>query len=137
MVQFYVLAILFNVIGGALLAGDYFGERFPLLKQAKEGLRERSGIRLVLMIITLVIAIFKLLSVSAGDVPVVGDLLPALSLIIITFINALDYYLGRSEVASEGQERLERVFIANESIFGVGAVVIGVLHFLFPGVLFL
>ena len=137
MVQFYVLAILFNVIGGALLAGDYFGERFPLLKQAKEGLRERSGIRMVLMIITLAIAIFKLLSVSAGDVPVVGDLLPALSLIIITFINALDYYLGRSEVASEGQERLERVFIANESIFGVGAVVIGVLHFLFPGVLFL
>lgn len=137
MVQFYVLAILFNLLGGALLAGEYFGERFPLLKQAKEALAERSGLRLVLMIITLVIAVFKMLSVSAGDVPVVGDLLPALSLLLITFINALDYYIGRSEVASEGQERMERIFLANESIFGVGAIVIGILHFLFPGVLFL
>jgi hypothetical protein len=68
---------------------------------------------------------------------VVGDLLPSISLLLVAFINAFEYYIDRSDVAGEGKERLEAVFIGNQSVFGVGAMVIGFLHFLFPGVLFL
>ncbi len=137
MVQFYVLAIILNLVGGALLASDYLGERFVLLKSAREALQERPSLRVTLIAVTLFVAIFKLLSVTRGDVPVVGDLLPSLSLILVAFINALEYYIERSDVAGEGKERLEAVFIGNQSVFGVGAMVIGFLHFLFPGVLFL
>lgn len=137
MVQFYVLAILLNLAGGALLAADYLGERFALIKSARESLQERSSLRIALVIALAVVALFKFLSVTGGDVPVVGDLLPALSLLLIAFINAFEYYTERSDVAGEGKEKLEKLFIGNQSVFGVGAMVIGFLHFLFPGVLFL
>jgi hypothetical protein len=137
MVQFYVLAIILNLLGGALLAADHFGERFPLLRSAKEVLDDRAGIKVVLVILSAFVGLFKILSVTRGDVPVVGDLLPALSLFLIAFINALQYYTGKSDVIGEGRERMEKIFLSNQSIFGVAAMVIGFLHFLFPGVLFL
>ncbi|ADK81731.1 hypothetical protein [Sediminispirochaeta smaragdinae] len=137
MVQFYVLAILLNFIGGALLAADYFEERFPILVQMRKGLEDRPGLRVSLIILTVLVGIFKLLTVTSGDVPVVGDLLPALSLFLLGFIQALDYYIQKSDVGGEGREHLEKIFIANQSVFGVAAMVIAVLHFLFPAVLFL
>lgn len=137
MVQFYVLAIVINFLGGALLAGEYLGERLPFLRDLRHYFKKQQSARIVFMILGLVTAVFKILSVTDGDIPVVGDLLPAVSLLLVTFITALDYYIDRSDVESAGRERLEAIFLSNESVFGIGAMLVAVLHFFFPGVLFL
>jgi hypothetical protein len=69
------------------------------------------------------------------DVPVAGDLLPALANIAVGITLTLDYYKDRSEVGPS--ERLNDFFARNSSILGIAAVVVGILHFFIPRVLLL
>ena len=137
MVQFYFLAVLLNVLGGLLISASYFGEKMPGLLRFKEALQEQNGVRIVFTLVMVVVGVFKLLSVTEGDVPVVGDLLPALSLFMLSFILTLDYYIESSDVVSPRIEKLDRIFLKNSVVFGIVAMVIGILHFLFPGALLL
>ncbi len=137
MVQFYLLAVVINILGGLLLASNILENKVPALHSLQESLSFNSVARVVAIVIAILVAIFKLLSVTAGDVPVVGDLLPALSLIAVAFVFFLEYYEDRASVKSPAFEKLEAVFIGNKSVVGIIAIIVGIAHFLFPKVLFL
>lgn len=137
MVQFYLLAVVFNILGGLLMSAGLLENRVPALHAVQESLSLNSVSRIVAIFIALIVALFKILSVTEGDVPVVGDLLPALSLIALAFVFFLEYYDDRASVKSPVFEKLEAIFISNKSIVGIIAIAVGVLHFLFPRVLFL
>jgi hypothetical protein len=137
MVQFYLLAVVINILGGLVLTSDMVEERIPAVRSLQDSLSLNSAVRVIVIIITLVTALFKILSVTEGDVPVLGDLVPSLSLFALGFVFFLQYYLDRSDVKSASFERLEHIFIENKSIIGIIAMVAGIVHFLFPRVLFL
>ncbi len=137
MVQFYLLAVILNILGGLILAAPLFQEKIPMLGSLHEALRINIASRMIFIILSVAVGIFKLLSVTRGDVAVVGDLLPALSLLLMSGVFFLDYYKEQSEVGSSLIDKLQRIFVDNKSSIGILLVIIGLLHFLFPRVLFL
>ncbi|MFO7850684.1 MAG: hypothetical protein R6V67_12080 [Spirochaetia bacterium] len=137
MVQFYLLAVVVNILGGLLLSSEMLGDRIPMVRSLRESLSFSPVTRIIIILVMLFVALFKLLSVTEGDIPVVGDILPALSIAGMAIVFFLEYYEDRSNVKSPAFEKLEAVFIRNKSIIGIVAIVVGVAHFLFPRVLFL
>lgn len=137
MIQFYLLAVIMNILGGIFLAAPVLQEKMPVLQSLQEALKINIATRMILIILALIVGIFKLLSVTRGDVAVVGDLLPAIGLLVLAVVFFLDYYTEQSEVRTQFIENLQKVFVSHKSTIGVGLIVIGLLHFLFPGVLFL
>lgn len=137
MIQFYLLAVIMNILGGIFLAAPVLQEKMPVLQSLQEALKINIATRMILIILALIVGIFKLLSVTRGDVAVVGDLLPAIGLLVLAVVFFLDYYTEQSEVRTQFIENLQKVFVSHKSTIGVGLIIIGLLHFLFPGVLFL
>ena len=135
MLQFYLLSVVLNVLAGyILIAGDNDG-----VLEFKGGFSLKDEtIRLVLGILSLLTGLMKILSVVEGDVPVIGDLFPALTGLLSGFILIFEYYRSRSSVeVSEHSERVDRILVSNKRIIGVAALIAAALHFLFPKVMLL
>ena len=135
MLQFYFLSIVLNALAGYfLLTGE--GDRILELKGGFS-LRDET-LKLVLGILSVLTGLLKILSPIEGDLPVLGDLIPAAAGFITGFILIFEYYKNRSSVDnSEHTENIDRVLIGNKKIIGVVSIVAAVLHFLFPKVLLL
>jgi len=135
MLQFYFLSIALNVLAGyILITGDEGG-----VLEFKSGFSLKDEtFRFVVGILSVVTGLLKILSPIEGDVPVVGDLIPAITGLVCGFILIFEYYRNRSSLeASEHTERVDRILVSNKKIIGVAALVVAVLHFLFPKVLLL
>ena len=135
MLQFYFLAIALNALAGyILIAGDEFG---VLEFKSSFSLKDET-LRLVLGVLSMVTGLLKILSPIDGDIPVVGDLLPALSCLLSGFVLTFEYYRDRSSIsASDRTEKINNLLIRNKKIVGVISIITAVLHFLFPKVLLL
>ncbi|MDR1419179.1 MAG: hypothetical protein LBI86_02275 [Treponema sp.] len=136
MIQFYFLSILFNALTGFILfTGDGEGE-----SSLEERLRlpvNNETFRLVLGVLAMVTGLLKLLSSVHGDIPVVGDLLPALLGLVTGFILIFSYY---DEHASSGTGAFRNFGLAvlrGKKWIGLAAMAAAVLHFLFPQALLL
>jgi hypothetical protein len=68
---------------------------------------------------------------------VVGDALPALAGLAMGLILILQYYRAKTTVTSPAVDTLDNLLVGNASTIGIVGGFIGVLHFLFHGVLFL
>lgn len=136
MVQFYFLSILFNVAAGFILSLDLLAERMEGLAPLKLPL-SNSVFRFALGIGSAAVGFLKLLSVFRGDVPVVGDLLPAAAGMLMGIMLIIDYYKSKAAVSSQAFDTIDRVFIRRKSVIGIIGIVIGILHFFMPSVLFL
>ncbi len=139
MVQFYCLAVCFNLLSGLVLAAPYFSEKFPSVLTFREFIYNKKSLRIGFIISLFLIGILKLISVFKGDVIIVGDLLPSLTL-LISGVTLLTEYLhsDSDDVETKGfLKKMDNIFVKHSSIVGVAAVVAACLHFLFPGVLFL
>ena len=134
MLQFYFLSVSINVLAGYLL----FFEEGSALEQ-KSGLPVRNELfKFVLGIIAALTGLFKILSPIEGDVPVVGDLLSAITCFLCGFILIVEYYRQRSLLGDSDQtEKIRGALVGNKKIVGAAAFIVGVLHFLFPKVLLL
>lgn len=135
MLQFYFLSIILNALAGyILITGDVkgvleFKSNFSLMDET---------FKLVVGILCAVTGLLKLLSPIEGDLPVIGDLFPAILGLLAGFILIFEYYKNRSSLEeSENTEKIDRILISNRKIIGIAALVIAVLHFLFPKVLLL
>ena len=137
MYQIYLLSVLTNVLAGVALSVGGMDEKLHLSSVFNKELMQNDGFRLGLGIVTFVVGFFKLLSVSEGDVPVVGDILPAISGLVLGMILLLQYYRGRSTVSSPFVDTLDNIFGKNSAVFGTVGILIGILHFLLHRVLFL
>lgn len=103
----------------------------------RTSLFESKTFRLVLGILTGLTGILKFVSVIKTDVPVVGDLLPALIGIAGSFCLLLEYYINAATIEVTMPDAIKRIFVKNSNIIGFLSIVIAVLHFIFPTVLFL
>ncbi|MFW6339205.1 MAG: hypothetical protein ACOC25_09770 [Alkalispirochaetaceae bacterium] len=137
MYQIYFLSILVNLLAGITLSFDRMDERLQLRSLFNPELFQHAGFRLTMAIITFVVGFLKLLSVSPGDVPVVGDLLPALAGMVMGFTLFLQYYKDRTTVESSSLTSLDRIFGNNSAIIGTLGIIVAILHFFLHRVLFL
>ena len=137
MYQIYLLSIVTIVLSGIALAYDRLQQSLRIGAMFNDEVFSRPTFRLILGVVTLLIGFFQFLTVAPGDVPVIGDLVPAVTGILLGGILAIDYYRTKSTIETPFVEALDRVFVKNGSNFGVIGIVIALLHFLFHRVLFL
>jgi hypothetical protein len=138
MIQFYFLSIVLNALAGYILV---FGDDDVL--EFKSGFSLKDEIfKFVIGILAALVGILKLLSVIEGDVPVIGDLLPAAANFLSGFVLVFEYYRSRSSaVVSLSEEGTVPgkigTILGYKKIIGIVALIASALHFLFPKVLLL
>ncbi len=141
MVQFYFLAILANIIGGLALSSSFVEKRLTGLSGLTEYFGSKPGLRVTIGVVAVVTGVLKLLSATKGDVPVVGDLLPSLTGIAVGVALLYERYKEKTTLPPESQAQtaamLDRIILTNRSILGSWSILIGIVHFFLPGVLFL
>ena len=124
MLQFYFLSVFFNLIAGFVLVND----KKEILDLAV--LRDKT-FRIVLGAVCAVTGVIKLFVVVHTSAVIVGDLLPAVAGMIA----------GLCLVIQDNQQKLpewfNRIFMTNKLIVGFVCLGIALLHFVFPGALFL
>jgi hypothetical protein len=137
MYQLYFLSIVVNLIVGIVLARAIIAGKFPGFEKFLESIGETNLFRLVGGIAAIAVGILKLLLVTAGDVLILGDLLPALAGIIAGKILLSEYFREKSIVFPAWLSRVSDFLIAGKQIWGIIAVAAAVLHFFFNQALFL
>jgi hypothetical protein len=143
MPQFYLLSVVSTIVAGLALSSDYLKTKSDFFGCFRFIQKNRS-IQIVAGLVTAAIGVLKLIFRSPGeDVAVVGDLLPAAAGIVLGVILIGEAFRQHPK-ESAGQEKVgksvEKVTkgIALYRIpVGIAGALIGVIHFLFPGVLFL
>jgi hypothetical protein len=136
MIQFYFLSILCNALAGYILSRGESEPEFPMQAGIKLSV-DNDTFRLILGIMTIITGLFKFLSVISGDVPVVGDLLPALFGFTVGFTLLYEYFKKHTSVNLDVASIAGSFLLKNRRIIGVLSMVVALLHFLFPQVLFL
>jgi hypothetical protein len=133
MLPVYFLSILLNALSGYLFA--FSGD-----ETEKTGLSfhlSNETVRLVIGILSLLTGLLKILSPVGGNVPVVGDLVPALANLAGGFILVFEFYRNRSTVDSMAAERIGEIIEKNRRLTGFVCMSAAVLHLIFFSVLFL
>jgi len=137
MLQFYFLSIFANILAGLTLTSEYLAERFKAFLPFNE-LFSKKNVKTTIGIAAFVIGFLKLLIRSnPTDVPVVGDLLPALAGLAMGAGLILGLIKERSKVPAETVDNLEKTVMTYRVPLGIAGLVISALHFLVPGALFL
>lgn len=134
MIQFYFLSIFCNAMAGYILFSSKSGEDQNAGDNQGIGVTlstNKDTLLLILGILSITTGFFKLLSAVQGDIPVIGDLFPALSGVAVGFILVFEYYQKKTTIDSN--YAVLTVFIEhNKKWIGVLAMVSAILHFLFP-----
>jgi hypothetical protein len=134
MLQIYFLSILCNGLAGLVLLTDNDEELHD--GPASFGDFFRQGLPLLFLgIACVLIGILKFLAPAPGNVPVVGDLLPALAGLIAGFMLIYDFYLT-TDSAGAPTAFMSRLFNFKKYI-GIFALAVAALHFIFPSALLL
>ncbi|GHV74206.1 hypothetical protein AGMMS49940_15080 [Spirochaetia bacterium] len=136
MIQFYFLSIVLNALSGYVLTREPNDEETGLDTGFHWSLQNETT-RLILGVLTIVVGLLKILSSIPGDLPVIGDLIPALAGFLAGFALVFAYYRSRSTLESEHTDKIEHLLMHNKKWVGFFALAAAGLHFLFPSVLFL
>ena len=133
MIQFYALSIFVNIFTGLLLSEDGKSEKAGIMMKISELLQDK-GTKFVLGLFAVLIGFFKILTPIQGDVPVIGDLFPALSGLAMGAVLLVDFFKTSPDVSSETIEKVDSVIARNGKYIGIVGILSGILHFLVPGV---
>jgi len=135
MLQFYFLSIVLNALAGIILLS---GEEDGVLEFKGNFSLKDETLKLIVGVLSLVTGLLKILSPLEGDVPIVGDLIPALVGLFAGAVLVFEYYRNRTTLdVSEHTDNINRILVNNKRIIGVLALIAALLHFLFPKVLLL
>jgi hypothetical protein len=136
MIQFYFLSILFNLVSGYLLVRNK-AEGEESVENSLKFPVNMETFKLILGILTALTGLLKLLSSVEGDVPVAGDLLPALTGMAAGAVLVFSCYREQSALEKEGVTQPGEGILKYRKWIGVAAAASALLHFLFPRALFL
>jgi uncharacterized membrane-anchored protein len=140
MIQFYFLSIFCNAAAGYILIRDGNQENNSdehSIKAELESSANNDTIRLFIGVLALITGVFKLLSAVQGDIPILGDIIPAFSGFGIGFMLVFEYCLKTESIDSAKYDTLEQFLLHNKKRIGFLALGVAVIHFLFPQVLFI
>jgi hypothetical protein len=143
MPQFYLLTVVSTVVAGLALSSDYLGTKSEFFGSFRF-LRQNRSIQITAGLVTSVIGVLKLVFRSPGEgVIIVGDLLPAAVGIILGIILIGEAFRqhpkaeGEPEGVEKSVEKVTEAITPYRVPVGIAGVVVGLLHFIFPRILFL
>ncbi len=138
MIQFYLLSVVFNTLAGLLLILSK-----PLAEDSQEAtiaglpFYETKNFRLMVGIIASFAGLMKLLTVMGSNIPILGDIIPAIVGIVGGACLLYEFYVSSSKVEIHLSPLFEKVFVGGRKYVGIACLVVALLHFLVPQALFL
>ena len=93
--------------------------------------------RMVVGILALMVGVLKIASPIQNDAPVVGDLVPALANIVAAAALLLEFYANKLSTGITLPFFLQGMFVTGRRYLGVFCIIAGVMHFIFPRIMFL
>jgi len=143
MPQFYLLTVVSTVVAGLALSSDYLGTKSEFFGSFRF-LRQNRSIQITAGLATSVIGVLKLIFRSPGErVVIAGDLLPAAVGIILGVILIGEAFRqhpkaeGEPERVEKSVEKVTKAIMPYRVPVGIAGAVVGLLHFIFPRILFL
>ena len=135
MLPVYFLSILLNALSGYILA---FAKEETDAGALPLSLNNET-VRLVIGGLAFITGIIKILSPVAGNIPIVGDLFPALAGMAGGFILIFEFYRNHVPDAPivDYMERIASLIGRNRKITGFVCIGAAALHFIFYSVIFL
>jgi hypothetical protein len=137
MIQLYFLSILCNGLCGYI----FFTGNDDSTDRSIKFSFDNPANYLVLGIISAITGFLKLLSPTENNVPIIGDIVPALAGIIAGFVLVFGIYrqdTTSSDIETGGTlNRLGEKLLKHRKMLGLALLVTALLHFLFPQALFL
>ena len=143
MPQLYLLSVVTTVVAGLALASSYLNTKSEFFGSFRF-LQKNRSIQIVAGLVTAAIGVLKLIFPYPRDaIVVVGDLLPAAAGIILGVILIGEAFRQHPAEGSEQEKVAKSVEKVTKGIapyrvpVGIAGAVIGLVHFLFPRILFL
>ncbi len=93
--------------------------------------------RLIVGILSVFVGVMKFLTVYRNDIPVIGDLLPALAGLLGGASLLVEYYLTSTSQKTELHPFVKTVLVDSRVFVGIACLVVAFLHFICPGVVLL
>lgn len=137
MFQVYLLTVLINIIGGALLASGFFKEKFPSLEDLENFLSENKAYVTMLSIALVVIGVLKFLVPASSSASVAQDIIPALLAIVSGVTLFYGYYKKVSDVDSGATTFMDKYVYKYRDIIGILTALSGIVHFILPRMILL
>ena len=135
MLPVYLLSVVLNALTGIILS---FCKEEPETGAVSFSL-DNETVRFAIGGLSFITGLLKILSPVHGNVPVVGDLFPALAGLAGGFILLFDFYRSKAP-DSPAVERMERIIAIighNRKIIGFVCITAAGLHFIFYPIIFL
>jgi hypothetical protein len=131
MAQIYLLSVVGNILAGLVLSAEHLSAKMPLFKQL-DVFFKNIGVRVALALSISIIALIQLVWPYDG-LPILGDLLPMVAGLACGFTLIYDFLRGQSDVETKTLVTLDKIFIHNKFLIGIGAIIVAFLHFLLMG----
>ncbi len=138
MYQLFTLFALSLGYSGLVLGFSFFDEKLRCGELFhEEGLSSPRSL-IILSIVMGILSVLKLIFAFPGDIPVIGDILPALAGILASIMLMAEYFLKKA--MEDGREldgffaRIEVLFLGRKTLIGVILVIIALVHFIIPSV---
>ncbi|BCR21596.1 hypothetical protein [Borrelia sp. HM] len=128
MLQIYFISVLVNILGGIVLAFPILREQFKFLiifEDFVNIIQDNKKVRSIFGIVSLIVSIFEI--IIPYDLPIIGNLLPAISLFLIGFIfrQKIPVILQNNKECGKFKCFIEN----NKKVIGIFALIIGIIHF--------
>jgi hypothetical protein len=127
MAQIYLLSVVGNILAGLVLSAEHLSKKMPLFKQL-DNFFKNIGVRVALALAVFIVALIQLIWPYDG-IPL-GDLLPMTAGLVCGFTLVYDFLRGKSDVQTKTLVTLDKIFVENKFLIGIGAIIIAFLHFL-------
>lgn len=138
MVQLYFLSIVFNGLSAYILIAQEGWENDTIETGMKLSVRNET-FRLILGILAAIIGLLKLLLPYPENIPLLGDLVPAIGGLAAGYLLVFGYYRAHVQsVDTEGKlDKIGDNVMKWKKTMGFLILASALLHFLFPQALFL
>jgi hypothetical protein len=127
MVQIYFLSVLLNALAGFILLLDTQEKKFL----------ENNTARLIISLLAVLTGLIQIFSPLKNDIPVIGDIIPAISVIAAGCALFIYYLKTKSSVTVEPGKFIDKFFIQGKKYLGILCIIVSIIHFFVPQVVLL
>ncbi|MCD2331965.1 hypothetical protein [Borreliella americana] len=131
MIQIYFISVSLNILGGIILAFPILIERISFFKIFEDFVNLINDNKKVKSIFGLLFLITSTLEIiKPYKLPIIGNLIPAISLFLIGFILFLNQKLPTEVQNNKKYGKFKSILESNQQLIGIISIVIGIIHFL-------
>ncbi|QMU98960.1 hypothetical protein F0310_00730 [Borrelia sp. A-FGy1] len=130
MLQVYFISVLLNILGGIVLTFPILREKFKfsiLFEEFVNLINNNKNIRSIFGTVFLIASIFEI--ITPYSLPIIGNLLPAISLFFIGFIFFLSQKIPTNIQNNKEYEKFKSLLEKNKKLIGIFSIIIGTIHF--------